>query len=72
VPAGVRIDRVTDGSVFAKAGLRVGDVVTAVVGKPVRSLVDAADLYARASAMRAMTAQVVRGGKAITLKLAIR
>jgi membrane-associated protease RseP (regulator of RpoE activity) len=72
MPTGVRIDRVTAGSVFAKAGLRVGDVVTAVDGKPVRSLDDAADLYARAATTRAMTAQLVRGGQAITLKLAIR
>ncbi|HEY4239709.1 MAG TPA: PDZ domain-containing protein [Kofleriaceae bacterium] len=69
---GVRIDGVAEGSLFARAGLRAGDLVTAVNGAPVRGLDDAADLYAQAEGARAMTVQVVRGGKPIALRIAIR
>jgi hypothetical protein len=69
---GVRVDHVSDKSVFAKAGLRTGDLVASVDGKPLRSLDDTAELYARAATARAMTVQVVRGGKPLTIKLVIR
>ncbi len=62
----------TTGSVFAKAGLVAGDLVTSVDGKPLRSLDDAADLYARASKARSMNAQLVRGGKPVALRVAIQ
>jgi hypothetical protein len=71
-PAGVQIDAVLDGSLFAKAGLRAGDVIASVDGKPLRSLDDVAALYARAGALRAVTAQVVRGGKPLTLRAVIQ
>jgi type II secretory pathway component PulC len=71
-PAGARLDAIFEGSLFAKAGLRVGDVVTSVDGRPLRSLDDAADLYARARGTRAMTLQVVRGGKPTVLRLTIQ
>jgi S1-C subfamily serine protease len=71
-PDGLRIDAVTAGSVFAKAGLVSGDLVTSVDGKPLRSLDDAADLYARASKARSMNAQLVRGGKPVALRVAIQ
>jgi S1-C subfamily serine protease len=69
---GLRVDAVTAGSLFAKAGLVAGDVVTSVDGKPLRSLDDAADVYARASKARSMTAQVVRDGKPVALRVAIQ
>jgi C-terminal processing protease CtpA/Prc len=71
-PTGVRIDRVAGGSVFAKAGLRAGDVIVAVDGKPVRSLDDAADLYVAASASRAFAVQLQRGGKPVSLHIHIK
>lgn len=71
-PAGVKIDAVLDGSLFAKAGLRAGDVVATVDGKPLRSLDDVAALYARAGSLRAVTAQVVRGGKPLSLRAIIQ
>jgi len=71
-PNGARIDLVADGSMFAKLGVRAGDVVASVDGKPLRTLDDAADLYARGSSARTVTVQVVRGGKPITLEIAIR
>lgn len=71
-PDGLRFDAVQEGSLLGKIGLRKGDVVTYVDGKPLRSLDDAANLYARAGSVRATTLQVVRDGKLVTLQVAIR
>ncbi|MFN0253061.1 MAG: PDZ domain-containing protein [Kofleriaceae bacterium] len=68
---GARLDVVAEGSVFAKAGLRSGDVVTAVDNVPLRSIDDAADLYVRASATRAANIQVLRAGKPLTFRVLI-
>ncbi|TMQ24273.1 MAG: PDZ domain-containing protein [Deltaproteobacteria bacterium] len=69
--AGLVIEGVGDGSIFARAGLRAGDVVTSVDGVRLRSLDDAANLYARASTARALTAQIVRGGKPMALHVVV-
>jgi membrane-associated protease RseP (regulator of RpoE activity) len=69
---GVRLDMVAGGSLFAQAGLRTGDVITAVNGKPLRVLDDAAELYAQAASARAVTLQVVRGSKPLTLRVSFR
>jgi type II secretory pathway component PulC len=68
---GARLDVVADGSVFAKAGLRSGDVVTAVDNTPLHSIDDAADLYVRASTTRAANISVLRAGKPLTLRVLI-
>jgi len=69
---GVVVAGVGDGTIFQRAGLRAGDVVTAVDGVRLRSLDDAANLYARASTARTMTAQIVRAGKPATLHVVIQ
>ena len=71
-PAGLRIDAVAERSLFAKAGLRAGDVVTAVDNQPLRSLDDAATLYARAGTARNVSIQALRGGKPVSLRVAIQ
>jgi S1-C subfamily serine protease len=71
-PAGVNVAAVLDGSLFAKVGLRAGDVIAAVDGRPLRSLDDVAALYARAGALRAITAQVIRGGQPVMLRAVIQ
>lgn len=71
-PAGLRLDKLADGSLYVKAGLRPGDIVTAVDGKPLHSIDDAADLYARAGGLKAVTVLLVRGGKPLTLRVAIQ
>ncbi|MBV8761957.1 MAG: PDZ domain-containing protein [Deltaproteobacteria bacterium] len=71
-PVGVRVDSVAAGSLFAKAGLQAGDVVSAVDGAPLRSLDDAADLYARAGTAKVVSASVMRSGKPMTLRVAIQ
>lgn len=68
---GARLDVVAEGSVFAKAGLRSGDIVASVDNVPLRSIDDAADLYVRASATRAANIAVLRGGKPMTLRVLI-
>ena len=71
-PGGLRLDAVSDGSLLAKAGLQKGDVVTSVDERPLRSLDDAATLYARAATVRSTTIAVVRAGKPVTLKVAFQ
>lgn len=66
---GARLDAVAPNSVFAKAGLRAGDVVTAVDNAPIRSIDDAAELYVRAPQTRAANIQLLRGGKPMTLRV---
>jgi PDZ domain-containing protein len=70
--AGIVLDHVDDGTIFQRAGLRSGDVITAVDGVRLRTLDDAANLYARASTARALTAQILRNGAAMTLHVAIQ
>jgi hypothetical protein len=69
---GLRLDSISEGSLLAKAGLRRGDIVTYVDGRPLRSLDDAAGLYARAGSLRATTVQVAREGKLVTLHVAFQ
>lgn len=69
---GAHLDAIAPDSLFAKAGLQAGDTITAVNNKPLRSLDDAATLYARAGTMKSATIQVTRAGKPISLRLAIQ
>lgn len=69
---GLRLDTVQGGTLLTKAGLRQGDLITYVDGQPLRSLDDAASLYARASSVKSTTIQVVRDGKLVTLRVAIQ
>ena len=69
---GAKLEAVTEGSLFARLGFRAGDTITSIDNKPLRSLDDAADLYARAGAVRVVTAQVLRGGKSFTLRVVIK
>jgi S1-C subfamily serine protease len=70
-PTGARIDSIAAESLFARLGLRAGDVVEAVDGRPLRSLDDAATLYARAASARNVTILVQRAGKPVSLRVAI-
>lgn len=72
VSSGVRIDSVVAGSLFDRAGLAKNDVVLAVNDSPLRSIDDAADLYARASSTTAISISVMRSGKPMTLRVTIQ
>jgi len=71
-PQGLRFDDVVAGSLVAKAGLQKGDVVTTIDGQPLRSLDDAANVYARLPTARGSTIQALRAGKPITLRITIQ
>jgi membrane-associated protease RseP (regulator of RpoE activity) len=71
-PAGAKIDAVGPDSLLAKAGLRPGDVITSINNQPLRSLDDAANLYARAGSMKVATIVFQRAGKPMMLRLAIQ
>ncbi len=71
-PGGLRLDAVTEGTIFTRAGLLTGDLIVSVDGKPLRSLDDAADLYARASTTKVATLAVLRAGKPLVLRVAIQ
>ena len=72
VKDGLRFDDVAQGSLLARVGLERGDVVTTVDGQPLRSLDDAANLYARLPTARGTTLQVLRTGKPLTLRVSIQ
>ncbi len=69
---GARLDAVAPDSLFAKAGLRTGDVIASVDGQPLRSLDDAAGLYARARGVKSLTLAVIRAGKPLSLRVVIQ
>ena len=71
-PDGLRFDALGEGTLLTRIGLRKGDVITSIDGQPLRSLDDAANLYARASSLQAATIQVTRAGTPVTLRVAIR
>jgi membrane-associated protease RseP (regulator of RpoE activity) len=71
-PDGARLDAVAPDSLFAKAGLHIGDVIASVDGQPLRSLDDAASLYARAPGVKSLTLAVIRAGKPLSLRVVIQ
>jgi S1-C subfamily serine protease len=71
-PAGAQLHTVAPDSILGRLGLRAGDTISAIDGKPLRTLDDAADLYARAPALRAATIELVRADQPLTLRVEIR
>lgn len=72
IPQGLKLDKVKTGSIFAKAGLLAGDVVVSIDGQPMKSIDDAADLYARAGGLKQSNVEILRAGKPQTLRVAIQ
>jgi membrane-associated protease RseP (regulator of RpoE activity) len=62
---GARLDAIAPDSLFAKAGLRNGDVIAAVDGLPLTSL------YARAAGVKMLTLSVIRAARPLTLRVVI-
>ena len=71
-PTGVKLESIVAGSLFAKIGLRAGDLIASVDNHPLHSIDDAAELYARASSARNVSIQLTRAGKPITLHVLIQ
>jgi S1-C subfamily serine protease len=70
--SGLAVDAVSDGSIFQRAGVRAGDVIASVDGAKLRSLDDAANVYARAPTASAFSVQILREGKPLTMHVVIQ
>jgi serine protease Do len=68
---GVVIGKVLDGTPAAKAGLKDGDVLTALAGKPVTDPTSLQRTVAGLPLGKPVEAQVMRDGKSLTLKVTI-
>jgi membrane-associated protease RseP (regulator of RpoE activity) len=64
---GYRVERVPEGSVLAKAGLKVDDVVTALNGVPVDDAALLAKAYPLVRVAKAVTLTVKRNGEVVSL-----
>ena len=67
VEAGVLVSAVVDDSAAARAGLRVGDVITAVDGEAVEDVVDVRAALAEAGEGASVTLAIVRDGNEQTI-----
>ena len=67
--AGLAVRESGDGSAFAAAGFRAGDVIRAINGTPVTNAADAQAFFAALRPGRALPVSVERGGRTITLNL---
>lgn len=67
--AGLAVRESGDGSAFAAAGFRAGDVIRAIGGTPVTTAADAQGFFAALRPGRALPISVERGGRTITLNL---
>ena len=72
IPTGVAVAAVRPRSPASVAGLVPGDRIVAINGAPIRSLDDAANLYAQLSGLKQLTFDVVRGGGHVTLRADLR
>lgn len=67
--AGVLVDGLTDGGPAAKAGLKVGDRIVEMGGKPVTNVNTYMVIMAQQKAGQAMEVTILRDGKKLTLKV---
>jgi type II secretion system protein C len=70
-PGGFKIGKVKPGSIFAKMGLRPGDVVTGVNNEAITGVEQAEDLYSSLLEGGDIALEVKRGGRTQKLQLAI-
>jgi serine protease DegQ len=66
---GVKVERVEPGSGAERAGLRVGDIITAVDGRTVRSASDLRSRIALSPVESAVKVDVVRDSRTMTLQV---
>ncbi|MCA9675858.1 MAG: hypothetical protein KC464_12540, partial [Myxococcales bacterium] len=69
--AGVKLVRVAKDSFFYRMGLRDGDLVRKVDGKPIRGLDDAAAIYARLGKAKSFAVELDRGSAHLALRYQI-
>jgi S1-C subfamily serine protease len=69
IASGAQVRSVMPGGPAARAGLRAGDVITAVGGQPVKDPAQLTQVVERNGVGRAMALSVLRGGQAISLQV---
>ncbi|MCC7395034.1 MAG: PDZ domain-containing protein [Sphingomonadaceae bacterium] len=67
--AGLAVRESGDGSAFAAAGFRAGDVIRAINGTPIANAADAEAFFGALRPGRTLPVSVERGGRTITLNL---
>jgi S1-C subfamily serine protease len=68
---GFRLSRLRSGSFVERMGLRVGDIILRVDGRPINSADDASAAYAWLRVTDHFTVELVRDGRPITLRYVI-
>jgi S1-C subfamily serine protease len=68
---GATLTKVAPDSLPHRLGLRTGDRIVSVDGRPLRTLDDAAALYARLSRLAMLTVEIQRGSERITLRVPV-
>lgn len=69
--AGFTLTRVPEGSLLTEAGLREGDVLTAINDTPIDSLATLMALYPRLRAESEIRAEVIRDGRPLSLRVTL-
>lgn len=72
LPRGVKLGTIATTSYFWKLGLRGGDIVTAIDGKPLRTLDDAAAAYVKLGSAQKLAVDVERGNARGTLRFTLK
>ncbi len=71
-PGGLSINNIKAGSIYAKMGLRNGDVVQGVGGNPITSPDDILSLYEELKSGSSLSIQIMRNGREYTLNYRLR
>lgn len=69
---GFRLTRIDSGSIYATVGLREGDLLTSLNGRPVRSGGDLEELPALLKRNRQVELKVERGNRKVTLRYRLK
>jgi type II secretion system protein C len=70
--AGFTLTRVPEGTLLTEAGLRAGDVITAINDTPIDSMATLIGLWPRLQNESTLHATVLRGGQPLTLTVSLR
>jgi general secretion pathway protein C len=71
-PGGLSVSNIKAGSIYAKMGLRNGDVVQGVSGNPITSPDDILSLYEELKSGSNLSIQIMRNGRELTLNYRLR